>query len=102
MALKLITPQGSELGWHQPDEELQVMEDMTTPTEDKILDEIIPSFADEISSYTGYDVDDLKNWRQSYFNRNVDTRIAVKYALMKIYFKDILQESIGGAYDRNS
>ena len=102
MTQELMTPHDSDLGWHQPDEELQAMEDMTTPTEDKILEEIIPSFADEISSYTGYSVEDLKNWKTSYFNRNVDTRIAVKYALMKIYFKDILTESIGGAYDRNS
>ena len=75
---------------------------MTTPTEDKILDEMIPSFADEISSLTTYPVEELRDWKNSFYYDKVDTRIAVKYALMKIYFEDILQESIGGAYDRNS
>tara|TARA_A100001011_G_scaffold323109_1_gene344805 strand:- start:131 stop:439 length:309 start_codon:yes stop_codon:yes gene_type:complete len=100
MVTKLITPYDSELGWHQPDEECQVMEDMTTPSEDKIIDEIIPTFAEELSSYTGIDANDLKNWKASYWNKNIDTRLSVKYALMKIYFKDMLVESIGGAYDR--
>ena len=101
MATELCTP-FDNLGWHQPDEELLGMEEMTTPTEDKILDEMIPSFADEISSLTTYPVEELRDWKNSFYYDKVDTRIAVKYALMKIYFEDILQESIGGAYDRNS
>ena len=101
MATELCTP-FDNLGWCQPDEELLGMEEMTTPTEDKILDEMIPSFADELSSLTTYPVEDLRNWKNSFLYDKVDTRIAVKYALMKIYFEDILQESIGGAYDRNS
>ena len=101
MATELCTP-FDNLGWHQPDEELLGMEEMTTPTEDKILDEMIPSFANELSSLTTYSVEELRDWKNSYLYDKVDTRIAVKYALMKIYFEDILQESIGGAYDRNS
>jgi len=101
MATELCTP-FDNLGWHQPDEELLGMEEMTSPTEDKILDEMIPSFANELSSLTTYSVEELRDWKNSYLYDKVDTRIAVKYALMKIYFEDILQESIGGAYDRNS
>ena len=101
MATELCTPHNN-LGWLQPDEELLGMEEMKTPTENKILDEMIPSFADEISSLTTYPVEELRDWKNSFYYDKVDTRIAVKYALMKIYFEDILQESIGGAYDRNS
>ena len=77
MATELCTP-FDNLGWCQPDEELLGMEEMTTP------------------------VEELRDWKNSFYYDKVDTRIAVKYALMKIYFEDILQESIGGAYDRNS
>ena len=71
MATELCTP-FDNLGWCQPDEELLGMEEMTTPTEDKILDEIIPSFADEISSYTGYDVDDLKSRTDKLYQKYKD------------------------------
>ena len=47
-------------------------------------------------------VNDLKNWNESYFNKCIDTRIAVKYALMKMYFNEMLVDNIGGAYDRVS
>ena len=101
MATELCTPHNN-LGWLQPDEELLGMEEMTTPVEDKILDEMIPSFADELSSLTTYPVEDLRNWKNSFLYDKVDTRIAVKYALMKLFFEDMLQESFGGAYDRHS
>ena len=45
-----ITKQKNTLGWHHPDEECQVMEDMTSHVEDKIFDEIIPTFAEELLS----------------------------------------------------
>ena len=94
MTNELCTP-FDNLGWHQPDEELLGMEDMTSSTEDKILDEMIPSFADELSSLTTYPVEDLRDWKNSFLYDKVDTRIAVKYALMKLFFEDMLQESIG-------
>ena len=45
-----ITKQKNTLGWHHPDEECQVMEDMTSHVEDKIFDEIIPTF-DEMKDF---------------------------------------------------
>ena len=97
-----ITKQKNTLGWHHPDEECQVMEDMTSHVEDKIFDEIIPTFAEELAAATSIDVNDLKNWNESYFNKCIDTRIADKYALMNIYFNEFLVDIFGGAYDRVS
>ena len=53
-----ITKQKNTLGWHHPDEECQVMEDMTSHVEDKIFDEIIPTFAEELAAATSSDVND--------------------------------------------
>ncbi len=40
---------------------------MTSHVEDKIFDEMIPTFAEELSSLTtSIDVNDLKNWKNHF------------------------------------
>lgn len=92
-----------QYNFNEPIETLAFCDCCVTPTEDKIILEIIPSFADELSELlrgSGITSDDLRDWTNSEKYTYVDYRHMVKHALMYIYFKEVLVESIGGAYGR--
>ena len=63
---------------------------------------MIPSFAQELSISTGINVKALENWNEENYRIYPKFRVMVSHALMKLYFENLLDESIGGAYDRNS
>lgn len=82
--------------------DLEIMDRMLSPTEKRIINSIIPSFAKELSISTGINVKALENWNEENYRIYPNFRVIVSHALMKMYFNEMLVDNIGGAYDRVS